>query len=1079
MTVFKKSETSASPSDTNNLELSFLRGVMRRSLDMIAILDKDGVYKYISPAVIDILGYQPSQIIGKSFKEFVAKGSIEIDEAVFDQLLETKEQMTVDFWMVKMDGTKILLQNLAINLLDDPNIEGILFNGRDVTDLYLAKKSLEKKYEVETLLAEISTIFVNSVYTNLDGSFNEALEKLTTFFKSETGFIYYAKSEKKNLELTFQVENYLGRLPKTIAYDNFLNFIQAHCNDGVLLLQDDEGFAALQQFIPSVGESANALNCIIVPFYAANDLSGFFGISNFDNSISWDLKDVFVLKQLGDIFSGAFVNRAIKKRLDRNENLLLNTEVLAKSGSWRYSLNQNKIIVTPGFCDLFHIGHNRFVLKIHEALKLLPSGERLFFLKKIRKAIKSRSEETGEILIQSDLGDKKWIYYSIQTKPDIESKEPELYGYMTEVTAIKKSQEEIIRSNERYRLLASNIPNTNVFLIDKDYRYVVAEGTLFQNWKVQAKDFEGKKLDEVHTRNLYQIKPLVEKVIECKEIVESVLSFKKRHHQVIIRPIEYGNNVEYAFGIVRDIEDEYVAKEELIQSEEKFRTLVEDSTEVIFSLKPDLTIMYLSPNIEQYLGFEASKVIGTKLTKYMHPNDLEVFEGYIKEDEQFLAKNQFLEFKIRSKDDEYRTFASNAKLVYNSNGEFLYNGIARDVTKLREAQKELVLAKERAEMAANAKSQFLSIMSHEIRTPMNAVIGLTHLLIEDSPRPDQIENLKTLQFSAENLLVLINDILDFNKMESGKIEIETIPLDLKNLINRLIASYSFQARERNLKMIFEFDETIPTNLLGDPVRIGQIINNLLSNAVKFTEEGFVKITVNKESHHEDRVELNFSILDSGIGIAQEQINLIFNAFTQASTETTRKFGGTGLGLAIVKKLIELFKTEIHVSSKLNEGTEIKFSMVFPLAISSSVSSSLPANESKNQLREARILIAEDNVVNQLMIRKFMKKWEVKNFLLVNDGQEAIDILVKSDFDLVILDLQMPVKDGFEVANFVRNHSDEKIKKLPLIAMTASPWEEIKEKFEDLNMNDYVPKPFNPDSFQTKLIKNLQHNLYSF
>ncbi|UJP63741.1 PAS domain S-box protein [Mongoliitalea daihaiensis] len=937
-------------------ELSFLRGIMRRSLDMVAILDKNGYYKYISPAVIDILGYEPSQIIGKSFREFVAKGAIEIDLLIFDQLLQSKEQMKVNFWMRKANGSRMLIENLAINLFDDPNIQGVLFNGRDITDLFYTKSALDKKYKLESLLASLSTKFLNSVYSNLDEAFNDSLEQMTAFFKAEKGFIYQVKSEKSKFELAFQWEEKLGYLPKNIDRESFVNFLTAYDSEGIVLLHENEEVSEVYTVFPRIFCESKSCNILLIPFYAANVLSGFFGISGFENKDFWSVKDLLVIKQLGDIFSGAFVNRSIKKQLDRNENLLINTEILAKSGSWRYSSNQKRVVITPGFRDLFELQSPNLNIPIREALKLISPKDLPVFIQKVRNTIRNGASETGELMIHSAKGVQKFVYFSIQSKPDFELKKPELYGYLTDITAIKKSREEIVKS------------------------------------------------------------------------------------------------------------------------EEKFRTLVEDSTEIIFSLQRDLTITYLSPNIEQYLGFESSKVIGSKLTQFMHPTDLEAFERFLREDEGFLSKTQFLEFRLRTKDETYKTFASNAKLVYTSDGEFLYNGIARDVTKLREAQKELILAKERAEMAANAKTQFLSIMSHEIRTPMNAVIGLTHLLIEDNPRPDQIENLKTLQFSAENLLGLINDILDFNKMESGKLQIEYISIDLKNLIGRMLASYKFQAREKELQIIFEYDDQIPSTLLGDPVRIGQIINNLVSNAIKFTEKGFVRVAVIPKKSNAESIELEFIIQDSGIGIPPDKLMHIFDAFTQASTETTRKFGGTGLGLAIVKKLIQLFGSEIMVKSELNKGTSVSFVLTLPkakIAIDSSVPKIVQVKES---LLNAHILIAEDNIVNQLMIKKFMKKWGVGDFTIVNDGEEAIEILQKESFDLIVLDLQMPKKDGIEVAKFVRTHSDKILRTLPIIAMTASPWEEIQEQFEALKMNDYVPKPFNPDSMYAKLVKHLQHNL---
>ncbi|GHB26988.1 PAS domain S-box protein [Mongoliitalea lutea] len=953
MTVFKKSDYHQPSFSSNDAELSFLRGVMRRSLDMVAILDKNGYYKYISPAAIDILGYQPDQIIGKSFREFVDKGIIEIDGQIFNKLLETKEQVTVDFWMTKADGKKMLLQNLAINLLDDPNVEGILFNGRDITDLFYTKKSLDRKFELESLLANCSTKFVNSVYTNLDEAFLYSLKNFSSYFKAKKSYIYRVSSDKKDVKLLYKHGEDLDQIPTFLSYELLTDVLVDEYSDGIIYLEKGYSDSVCHKLMGDLSELFLESNHLIIPILVGNQLSGFFGFTDFADSFDWEVKDLLVLKQLGDIFSGAFVNLSIKKRLDRNENLLINTEILAKSGSWRFSENQKKVVITPGFKDLFQISSNDLNLSVFTALRLIPELDRSKFLQKIKKVSTSGSIETGEFVIQSIDGDCKYIKFHIQSKIYQNLNLRELYGYFVDITDVHKS------------------------------------------------------------------------------------------------------------------------KEQILKSEEKFRTLVEDSTEIIFSLKPDLTIIYLSPNVEQFLGFESSKVIGTKLTQYMHSSDLEAFEEFLKIDEHFLLKNQYLEFKLRTKENDFKAFSSNAKVVYSSDGEFLYNGIARDVTKLREAQKELVFAKERAEMAAKAKSQFLSIMSHEIRTPMNAVIGLTHLLIEENPRSDQLENLKTLQFSAENLLSLINNILDFNKMESGKLEIEYVPIDLKNLINTFIMSYKYQAREKDLQILFEFDERISSNLLGDAVRVGQIINNLLSNAIKFTEKGFIRVSVKLKTQKSDGLILDFLIEDTGIGIPDDKIKDIFNAFTQASTETTRKFGGTGLGLAIVKKLIQLFDSEIHVDSQENKGTSISFPIFFPFGSSTTTSLSSPINQLEDNLKEARLLIAEDNIVNQMMVRKFMKKWGVDNFTIVNDGQEAIEMLDCNIFDILLLDLQMPRKDGLEVVKFVRSHSKLEIRNLPIIAMTASPWEEVMEKFENLKMDDYVPKPFNPESLYLKLIRHLQ------
>lgn len=258
--------------------------------------------------------------------------------------------------------------------------------------------------------------------------------------------------------------------------------------------------------------------------------------------------------------------------------------------------------------------------------------------------------------------------------------------------------------------------------------------------------------------------------------------------------------------------------------------------------------------------------------------------------------------------------------------------MARDISKLKEAQQALLKGKERAEQASLIKSQFLSIMSHEIRTPLNAVVGMSHFLMQENPRPDQLENLKTLQFCAENLTGLINDILDYSKIESGKIELELVPFDLRMLISRLVHSYSFQASEKNLELSCQIDDSISDSLIGDPIRIGQIVNNLISNAIKFTEKGEVSMQLTNLSQTEDEMRIRFVCSDTGIGIPSEKMDSIFEEFTQPSSDTTRKYGGTGLGLTIVKRLVQLHRSDIEVHMKPEGGTDFPFELTFKNSI---------------------------------------------------------------------------------------------------------------------------------------------------
>jgi signal transduction histidine kinase/CheY-like chemotaxis protein len=396
--------------------------------------------------------------------------------------------------------------------------------------------------------------------------------------------------------------------------------------------------------------------------------------------------------------------------------------------------------------------------------------------------------------------------------------------------------------------------------------------------------------------------------------------------------------------------------------------------------------------------------------------------------------------------------------------KFLYD----QINKAKKLENQLIQSKEVAEKAVAIKAQFLSTMSHEIRTPINAVIGFTNLLHQLDPKPEQLEYLQLLQFSAENLLVLINDILDFSKIEAGKIDFEEADFLIKDLIGNTRLALLQKAIEKNIQLKLFIDQDIPDIVKGDPVRIGQVLTNLISNAVKFTQNGKVTITATLKSLENDHIFVDFDISDTGIGIATEHLNHIFESFTQASVDTTRKFGGTGLGLTITKRLLELMGSQIKVKSKLGEGS----SFYFTLKVKKSDTKYI--NKSNNQLsyddknlEGVKVLIAEDNVINAILAKQFMKMWKVDCDVAEN-GKEALKMIKNNDYDLVLMDLQMPELDGYQTTIEIRKLDEAKYKNLPIIAVTASAMLDIKDKAFQVGMNDYVSKPFNPNELYKKI-----------
>ncbi len=390
-------------------------------------------------------------------------------------------------------------------------------------------------------------------------------------------------------------------------------------------------------------------------------------------------------------------------------------------------------------------------------------------------------------------------------------------------------------------------------------------------------------------------------------------------------------------------------------------------------------------------------------------------------------------------------------------------------------QRQIITAREEAENATQAKTNFLSTMSHEIRTPMNAVVGMTHLLLDENPRDDQLKSLQTLKFSADLLLSLINDILDFSKIESGKIELELIDFNLKSMLHGIKAAQRAKAEEKHVKLKLRWDDDVPLMVVGDVTRIGQIVNNLVSNAVKFTQEGEVSIEIELIQEIDNNVQLSFKVRDTGIGISEKQIEAIFEEFSQASSSTTRKFGGTGLGLAITKKLLELQGSRIEVSSEVGVGSV--FSFVLDLQKSSKVVREAGATESKedfgHSLEGLRVLLVEDNPVNQYVATRFIKKWEA-SLEVANHGKEALEMVQQQPYDIVLMDLQMPIMDGYEATKQIRAwEQQEERSPVSIIALTASATLATKDKVKELGMDDFLTKPFDPKELFARLLVHWQ------
>lgn len=387
------------------------------------------------------------------------------------------------------------------------------------------------------------------------------------------------------------------------------------------------------------------------------------------------------------------------------------------------------------------------------------------------------------------------------------------------------------------------------------------------------------------------------------------------------------------------------------------------------------------------------------------------------------------------------------------------------------AQKE----KEVAERTAELKQQFMANMSHEIRTPMNAIVGMTRLLLGKEPRQDQMRYLKAIQQSADNLLVIINDILDLSKIEAGKIVIEQTDFSLREVVNSVRDMLMLKAEEKNIEFKVELDAQIPHRLVGDPTRINQILINLAGNAVKFTEKGYVAVHATVQKKEDKKYLMQFDIVDTGIGIAPDYVDKIFESFTQAGTDVARKFGGTGLGLTISKQLATLMQGDISVRSELGKGTT--FTVVLPMEESEvqteEQSDNLIDEATMKKLNKVKLLLVEDNEFNRMVAEDTLKELipEIVIDIAVN-GKEALNRVQNEQYDVVLMDIQMPIMDGVAATKAIRALNTP-AKDTRIIAMTANVLQEDVQQYFAIGMNAYVSKPFHTDELLLKMANVLE------
>lgn len=646
--------------------------------------------------------------------------------------------------------------------------------------------------------------------------------------------------------------------------------------------------------------------------------------------------------------------------------------------------------------------------------------------------------------------------------------------YGLDITDRKRIEEEIQRSELRYR---SMFDNSQALICTHDL-----EGNMLDVNKAACntlgrtrKQLTGKPvstilLSEDHTAFKEQY---LDKIINEGKTDGVMLATNSKgekiyllYHNYLVKSV---GEAPYVIGFAQDITARIAAERALKTSEEKYRRIIENMSLGLLQVTPEEDVVYANQSFCKMSGYSIDELIGRKATTLFNISG-DTIDGVRARRRQ--GESDAYELQVKTHDGEDKWWLISGGPVFDEENKMTGSiGIHLDITSQKAIEAELIKAKADAEASAKAKELFLANMSHEIRTPMNGIIGISKLLSKTSLDKQQRYYLDIVQGAASNLLVIINDLLDFTKIDSGNIVLEEIGFNLKEQVGKSLKILGYKAEEKGLTFSCDCDAGIAPVLIGDPYRLNQIFINLLSNAIKFTERGSVSLYCRLKEATKDHQVLQFVVCDTGVGISKEFMSRLFEKFTQEDGSTSRKFGGTGLGMSISKELIELMGGCIEVQSTKDVGTTISFELKLKTGTEADVPVEQIIQQDTKMLKGKRILLAEDNITNRILATNILCQYGAE-VTEAEDGKMAIEKIQQGQYDLILMDMHMPVMNGLDATRYIRN---ELKNDLPILALTASVFKKEEESCLAAGMNDFITKPIDEELLIRRIAHWLGHD----